>query len=65
MSFFEDLRRCNIGKVSNLTLGELLNECATRHGARPFVTVAETENTVSYDQFEALGKPEKGKLTAL
>ena len=37
-----------------ITLGNLLHECSTRFADRPFVTMAETGDTVSYRDFEVL-----------
>ena len=37
-----------------ITLGELLHDCASRYGSRPFLTIAETGDTLSYAEFESL-----------
>ncbi|WP_264214028.1 AMP-binding protein [Leisingera thetidis] len=37
-----------------ITLGDLLHDCAANFADRPFVTMAETGQTVSYGAFEAL-----------
>ena len=37
-----------------ITLGDLLHNCAQKFGDRPFVTIAETGETISYSDFEAL-----------
>jgi len=36
------------------TLGNLLHECASKFSDRPFLTIAETEETINYKDFEAL-----------
>ncbi|MEM7432839.1 MAG: AMP-binding protein [Pseudomonadota bacterium] len=38
----------------NQTLGDVLHECAARYGTRPFVTIAETDRTINYRDFETL-----------
>ncbi|MEM9467938.1 MAG: AMP-binding protein [Actinomycetota bacterium] len=37
-----------------IALGELLHECATEFGDRPFLTIAETAQTFTYTEFETL-----------
>lgn len=36
------------------TLGNLLHDCATRFGKQPFLTIAETDQTLTYTEFESL-----------
>lgn len=37
-----------------ITLGDLLHDCAEKHGERPFLTIVETGATYSFAHFEAL-----------
>ena len=37
-----------------ITLGELLHNCAAQYGNRPFLTIAESGDTLTYGEFESL-----------
>ena len=50
----ESYRRLNGPEGQRVSLGELLRISAERYGERPFITRAETGETLSYTEFNQL-----------